>query len=182
MLFLFGSDCLLFTWECVLRLLYYIGWSGWGHYWKIPWWSEWFCRASGRIQNCRKDICSKRAGCWIGQESKCFPKSLRYGIFYLKYWKIGICEDTQRFCWVNVSKTDQNRVPSLTCVRLELNLKYDIGEPEATCFRLLLSQSLCVAADRYICNASPGSWFFADLLFHGNRHTLEVIKHIWYID
>ncbi len=25
----------------------------------------------------------------------------------------------QRFCWVNVSKADQNRVPSLTCVRLE---------------------------------------------------------------
>ena len=23
----------------------------------------------------RKDICSKRDGCWIGQESKCFPKA-----------------------------------------------------------------------------------------------------------
>ena len=31
----------------------------------------------------RKDICSKRDGCWIGQESKCFPKSLRYGICHL---------------------------------------------------------------------------------------------------
>ncbi len=48
-------------------LLYYISWSGWGHYWKITWWSEWFCRASGRVQDCRKDICSKRDGCWIGQ-------------------------------------------------------------------------------------------------------------------
>ena len=28
-------------------------------------------------------ICSKRDGCWIGQESKCFPKSLRYGICHL---------------------------------------------------------------------------------------------------
>ena len=44
---------------------------------------EWFCRASGRIQDFRKDICSKRDGCWIGQESKCFPKSLRYGICHL---------------------------------------------------------------------------------------------------
>ena len=55
--------------------------------WKITWWSEWFCRASGRIQDCRKNICSKRDGCWVGQESKCFPKSLRYGIFYLSRWK-----------------------------------------------------------------------------------------------
>ena len=30
-------------------------------------------------------------------------------------------ERLQRFCWVNVSKADQNRVPSLTCVRLELS-------------------------------------------------------------
>ena len=31
-----------------------------------------FERASGRIQDCRKDICNKCDGGWIGQESKCF--------------------------------------------------------------------------------------------------------------
>ena len=29
-----------------------------------------------RIQDCRKDICSKRDGCRISQKSKCFQKSL----------------------------------------------------------------------------------------------------------
>ena len=69
-------------------LLYYIGWSGRGHHWKTAWWSGWFCRTSGRIQDCRKDICSKRDGCRISQKSKCFQKSLWYGIFRSKCWEI----------------------------------------------------------------------------------------------
>ena len=45
--------------------------------WKIYWLfqvRQWFCRASGRIQDCRKDICRKRDGGWIGQESVGFQK------------------------------------------------------------------------------------------------------------
>ena len=49
-------------------------------------------------------------------------------IFFPLLFLTGVCydrtqdcfrENAQRFCWVNVSKADQNRVSGLTCVHLK---------------------------------------------------------------
>ena len=63
-------------------------------------------------------------------------------------------------------------------VRLELDLRYDIKEPEATSASGSFGAKVYVFPLTVTFATPPRQLIFADLLFHGNRHTLEFINHI----
>ncbi len=90
-------------------------------------------------------------------------------------------ENAQRFCWVNVSKADQNRVPGLTCVRLEKKngrtenimkiLKKKAGHRHMTSFQIIILGFMGVILAGSLLLMMPwasrsGKWSsFSDTLF-----------------